>query len=70
METTNTKKIRVHLIKKLFLEGKAKLDDETLKDIEIEIPKYIIGVGIISVIDDYMIENKLSDYEMLNYHFI
>lgn len=59
-----TKKLEITLIDKRLLSGEIKeVDNDTIKRVVLEIDKAIIGVGIISICDNYIKENNLTDFE-------
>lgn len=61
---TPTKKLEITLIDKRLLRGEVKeANDDTIKRVVLEIDKAIIGVGIISICDNYIKENNLTDFE-------
>ena len=59
-----TKKLEITLIDKRLLSGEIKeVNNDTIKRVVLEIDKAIIGVGIISICDNYIKENNLTDFE-------
>lgn len=61
---TPTKKIEITLIDKRLLRGEVKeANNDTIKHVVLEIDKAIIGVGIISICENYIEENNLTDFE-------
>ena len=59
-----TKKLEITLIDKRLLRGEIKeANEDTIKRVVLEIDKAIIGVGIISICDNYIKENNLTDFE-------
>lgn len=59
-----TKKLKITLIDKRLLNGEIKeVNNDTIKDVVLEIDKAIIGVGIISICDNCLKENNLTDFE-------
>lgn len=61
--------ITVTLVKKESLEAAKNgcKDELNIYTCRIQVPDYIIGVGIITCIDNYIESHKLTEYEMLNY---
>lgn len=69
----NFKTIEVNLLNKKAFDKQATekaTKDDLVKTIQIEIPTHVIGVGIISAIDDYLVENKLDDWLVSSYRKI
>ena len=61
---TPTKKIEITLIDKRLLSGEVKeANEDTIKHVVLEIDKAIIGVGIISICENYLKENNLTNFE-------
>lgn len=61
---TPTKKLEITLIDKRLLRGEVKeANEDTIKRVVLEIDKAIIGVGIISICENYIKENNLTDFE-------
>lgn len=59
-----TKKLEITLIDKRLLSGEVKeVNEDTIKRVVLEIDKAIIGVGIISICENYLKENNLTNFE-------